>query len=103
MADKKELRYILIELKDGDEFETLLAAGSREDAEAEAERRWDRMSTYDQSRTASFFVAECEEIPGFDWEDWDGSDLDGFPVVLVDESGYKIHDMFCEIKGGVAK
>lgn len=98
MLQEISVSYILIEKARGDEFETLLAAETRDEAEAEAKRFWDRMSEYDQSHTEEFFVAECEEIPGFDWEDWTGEDIDGFPVVLVGESGYKMHDTFAELK-----
>ena len=63
-------KWILIEWKNGDEFETCLQATTREEALTEAQAVWKRLSGYDQKNREEFFVvfAELNEDGSVDFD-----------------------------------
>lgn len=50
------MKWILIDWKNGDLFETVLSATTREEALSEARAAWNRLSPHDQRTRQDFYV-----------------------------------------------
>lgn len=63
-------KWVIIDEKNGDMFEEILEAKTKEEAVAAARREYDRLSSYDKKQRTAFYVGFAEidedEIIDFD-------------------------------------